>query len=65
MTKPEKTPSSVIHPEPEGACDAAAVHVKTIDSRQLFQDSRVIFIDHGSERYVLRLTRENKLILTK
>lgn len=36
-----------------------------IDSRSLFCFSRVVTIDHGGERYTLRLTRANKLILTK
>lgn len=40
--------------------------VATIDSRQLFGPGRsTVFIDHGGQRYTLRLTRENKLILTK
>ncbi|MBI3149201.1 MAG: hemin uptake protein HemP [Betaproteobacteria bacterium] len=36
-----------------------------IDSRTLFCFSRVLTIEHGGERYALRLTRANKLILTK
>jgi hemin uptake protein HemP len=36
-----------------------------IDSRDLFIGTREIIIGHGDERYRLRLTAQNKLILTK
>jgi hemin uptake protein HemP len=36
-----------------------------IDSRHLFVDAREIVISHGDETYRLRLTAQNKLILTK
>jgi hemin uptake protein HemP len=36
-----------------------------IDSRDLFVNAREITIAHGSEIYRLRLTAQNKLILTK
>jgi hemin uptake protein HemP len=36
-----------------------------IDSRALFADTREIVIAHGDEAYRLRLTAQNKLILTK
>ena len=36
-----------------------------IDSRDLFIGTREIIIGHGEERYRLRLTAQNKLILTK
>lgn len=36
-----------------------------IDSRDLFVEIREIVIGHGGERYRLRLTAQNKLILTK
>ena len=36
-----------------------------IDSRELFAVEREIFIAHGEENYRLRLTSQNKLILTK
>jgi hemin uptake protein HemP len=34
-------------------------------SRDLFCASRTVFIEHDGQRYLLRLTKENKLILTK
>lgn len=36
-----------------------------IDSRALFHGTREITIAHGDETYRLRLTAQNKLILTK
>jgi hemin uptake protein HemP len=36
-----------------------------IDSRELFVATREITIGHGSDIYRLRLTAQNKLILTK
>jgi hemin uptake protein HemP len=36
-----------------------------IDSRELFVQTREIIITHGDDLYRLRLTAQNKLILTK
>ena len=36
-----------------------------IDSRELFAVEREIIIAHGEDNYRLRLTSQNKLILTK
>jgi hemin uptake protein HemP len=36
-----------------------------LDSRELFTATREIMIDHGGDVYRLRLTAQNKLILTK
>lgn len=36
-----------------------------IDSQALFAGRRELIIEHEGERYQLRLTRQNKLILTK
>ncbi len=44
----------------------APSEVKTcIDSRQLLDGKNLIEIEHAGQRYQLRVTRENKLILTK
>lgn len=37
----------------------------SIDSRDIFVGTREVTITHGGERYRLRLTAQNKLILTK
>lgn len=39
--------------------------VPRIDSQLLLRGQRTIEIDHAGQRYTLRVTRENKLILTK
>lgn len=36
-----------------------------LDSRELFAVEREIIIAHGEDKYRLRLTSQNKLILTK
>ena len=36
-----------------------------IDSRDLFVGTRELIIQHGDDSYRLRLTAQNKLILTK
>ncbi|MEH2506313.1 MULTISPECIES: hemin uptake protein HemP [unclassified Bradyrhizobium] len=42
-----------------------AISGNRIDSRELFATEREIIIAHGEEHYRLRLTSQNKLILTK
>ncbi len=50
----------------EGALERSiAVQDNRIDSRNLFIGTREITIAHGSDIYRLRLTAQNKLILTK
>lgn len=41
------------------------VAARVLDSRVLLGQQREILIQHGHETYRLRLTRQNKLILTK
>lgn len=36
-----------------------------VDSEQILHGSRAVEIDHDGQRYLLRVTRDNKLILTK
>jgi len=40
-------------------------HSPVLASKQLFRGNNTVCIEHGGQRYLLRLTRENKLILTK
>jgi hemin uptake protein HemP len=42
-----------------------AVRENRIDSHDIFASSREILIVHGEDLYRLRLTSQNKLILTK
>jgi len=67
-----KTPPQQKFPnEINGATDVSvshrsiAVRGNTIDSKDLFSGIREIIIAHGGENYRLRLTSQNKLILTK
>jgi hemin uptake protein HemP len=48
-----------------GATREISIVNHRIDSRHLFVATREITIDHGGEIYRLRLTGQNKLILTK
>jgi len=55
---------------PEGSKTSAAERKinmvgDRIDSRDLFINTREITVTHGSDVYRLRLTAQNKLILTK
>ncbi|MFN3348017.1 hemin uptake protein HemP [Pseudorhodoplanes sp.] len=53
---------------PRPAASAARVLTfagNQLDSRDLFASAREIVIAHGDDRYRLRLTAQNKLILTK
>lgn len=47
------------------ATRSVAVRGNRIESHQLFSSEREIMITHGEETYRLRLTSQNKLILTK
>lgn len=44
---------------------SVAISGNRIDSRELFALEREIIIAHGADKYRLRLTSQNKLILTK
>ncbi|MEM7506744.1 MAG: hemin uptake protein HemP [Pseudomonadota bacterium] len=51
-------------PEPVREPSASATQ-REIDSRTLLGHGKTVTIRHGAEFYTLRLTRANKLILTK
>lgn len=62
----QRPPVDVPSPETETPSDKArARSVETIDSARLFAGRREIVILHNRERYVLRITRQGKLILNK
>jgi len=52
-------------PAPQGVSRMIPIAADRIDSRDLFIGTREIIIVHGGETYRLRLTTQNKLILTK
>ena len=49
---------------PDGTADCME-RIKVFDTGALFAGQNEVFIRHGSETYRLRLTRQNRLILTK
>lgn len=69
MNRPE-TDRATVSAAPNGADDTRAERSVTvvghrIESRDLFIQTREIIISHGTDAYRLRLTAQNKLILTK
>ena len=50
---------------PPTAARSVVVTGNRLDSRELFATDREIIIAHGEDNYRLRLTSQNKLILTK
>lgn len=50
---------------PSEAVKTLTMRGNRLDSRELFATEREIIITHGEEQYRLRLTSQNKLILTK
>lgn len=44
---------------------ATPLALSRLNSAQLLGGQRMVEIEHGDQRYTLRVTRENKLILTK
>jgi hemin uptake protein HemP len=47
------------------AAESGGAEVRTLSAKALLGAGRVIRIEHEGEIYMLRLTRNNKLILTK
>jgi len=54
-------------PKPPHACPPAenTADRPRLDSEQLLRGAPTVEIEHAGQRYLLRVTRENKLILTK
>lgn len=44
---------------------AAVARPRRLDSAELLRGAGMVEIEHAGQRYLLRVTRENKLILTK
>jgi hemin uptake protein HemP len=63
-TSQEKDPNSTDHMNLHVE-RAITVRGNALDSKDLFSGGREIIIAHGAENYRLRLTSQNKLILTK
>ncbi|NHC05882.1 hemin uptake protein HemP [Azonexus fungiphilus] len=50
---------------PSASPPPAAGNLPRLDSGQILQGASTVEIEHAGQRYLLRVTRENKLILTK
>jgi hemin uptake protein HemP len=44
---------------------AKTTRIKKLCSSKLFENKKEVMIDHQNETYILRITKQNKLILTK
>jgi len=55
----------VTQTQPDDSARQVSVLGNRMDSSELFRSSRELLITHGDETYRLRLTSQNKLILTK
>ena len=64
-TSGDKFASAGTPAENPPAARSLVVKGNRIESRELFATDREIIIGHGEENYRLRLTSQNKLILTK
>ena len=51
--------------KPLSSTDWQATTTLPVSSEQLLRGATTLEIDHAGQRYLLRVTRENKLILTK
>lgn len=66
MSRPERPPAPAAPVSDIAARDKAATgEPPHLSTAQLFRDCNEILIEHRGERYRLRLTRQDKLILTK
>ena len=52
-------------PNRSHSTDSQATTRPPVSSEQLLRGATTLEIDHAGQRYLLRVTRENKLILTK
>lgn len=62
---PEERRKDVLQEVPCGEERSVSSSVQTISSRDLLGERGVLRIEHDGEFYTLRLTRNNRLILTK
>ena len=50
---------------PPASPTPASMSLPRMDSEKILQGASTVEIEHAGQRYLLRVTRENKLILTK
>lgn len=61
----ENGPMAEESPESPDAKESPADAIRQVSARELLGPGRVLRIEHNGELYVLRLTRNDRLILTK
>ncbi len=61
----EPMPATTTSCPPAAPRPTPAEPTPTFSTSRLFGSAPIVFIDHAGQRYTLRITRENKLILTK
>lgn len=65
MTPKDKEADDMLEPKPGAGAEAPEGDVRTLSARSLLGSGRLLRIEHEGEIYTLRLTRNNRLILTK
>lgn len=65
MTAGSKQSDLEMSPARDEAAQQIPIAGNRLDSSDLFRSARELIIAHGEETYRLRLTSQNKLILTK
>ncbi|MBY0380531.1 MAG: hemin uptake protein HemP [Xanthobacteraceae bacterium] len=65
MTSSSDGPPHPVDAVPPDSSRQISIHGNRLNSGDLFQTARELIIAHGEETYRLRLTSQNKLILTK
>jgi hemin uptake protein HemP len=63
--KPSNSAQKLEHDVSRGLLVSVYSTKRCVNSEQLFAGSRELLIEHAGERYILRCTRNGKLILTK
>jgi hemin uptake protein HemP len=51
--------------ESKDSSDFKISQIKRLTTEQLFSNVKEVMIEHRNETYILRITKQNKLILTK
>lgn len=62
---PRTLPPGSSGPADAGSVNPTATRRRRVTTHALFDGAQELTIEHGGEEYLLRITRQNKLILTK
>lgn len=64
-SEPSQASAPASHSRPTLRMPVSAVRTPRVDSQRLLSGGRELVIEHSGQEYRLRLTRNDKLILTK